>query len=897
MKDKKVKSIKQKIIISLLIVMLTFTFVMPTYSQADFGGELIEPICDLLRALGDVANNLIGKTVGTGDSLLGSAVNKSDSGVYKALRDVVFDQCDGKTDEASIRAIFDVDNPSSNMKEKKVMIVGRNTDAVPEGMGYLKKKSDLVAPNIKVTPIEIFAGRVAFLDADFFGDTTSSEYQDTMIGGEEYSTAGKLKKVISNWYQGLRLIAIVGLLSVLVYVAIRMITSAVASDKAKYKQMFIDWVIALCLVFFLHYIMVFSMTMVKEIQKLFVTDNPKTSSKTINTILVNVVDTNGNTVKYSWNDAYNNAVATNPSMGAGVKELTEQLKDQDSGAYTGDVPGIFPTNLIGYNRILSENPDGWNKLTYTIMYLALTFYTIYFFFIYLKRIVILTFLTIIAPLVALTYPIDKVKDSRAQAFEYWLREYLVNAMLPIIHLVLYTILVTSAIDLVVESPLYAVCVLAFIVPAEKMIKSMFGIRSETAPAMGGFAGGALAAQALQRLGKGKEKSKESGGSNKIRTKDKNVTDPNIVEGDGLDALAAEDGNLAIGSGAAAATATMGANQDTNNQNTNNTNNEEDEYIGFGREYTDEELENLGANSGPSLQDSESGLPITNQDDLDVTSVPNTGKTESNFTKYLREKYDIPVGKTGKTLLKRAALGAGRVALRGSALIGGSAIGLAGGIVGGNMNDMWKGAMLGGIAGKAIGNKTARGIENTASSLSDAYNQITYGKKEAQNRQADAEFMNDIGNRQHVADKIMKENPEMKRSERNREIEKRMQEYAKYRRTGVTDIKEMDRIYDIKENRTASVREQLQSAQAANNEAEQQRLQQELSRQEEFAQKYAIEIANLSTHYDAGTFREANKTDNATKALARKFEKKGLSARQAKKAADNAMNQIRIVKGE
>lgn len=74
MKDRKVKSIKQKIIISLLTVMLVFTCIMPTYSQADIGGTLLTPVCELLLSIGDVANNLIGKTVGTGDSMVDAAV-------------------------------------------------------------------------------------------------------------------------------------------------------------------------------------------------------------------------------------------------------------------------------------------------------------------------------------------------------------------------------------------------------------------------------------------------------------------------------------------------------------------------------------------------------------------------------------------------------------------------------------------------------------------------------------------------------------------------------------------------------------------------------------------------------------------------------------------------------
>lgn len=46
------------------------------------------------------------------------------------------------------------------------------------------------------------------------------------------------------------------------------------------------------------------------------------------------------------------------------------------------------------------------------MYIALTGYTLYFIIIYIKRALILTVLTMIAPLIALTYPIDKVKDGQ-----------------------------------------------------------------------------------------------------------------------------------------------------------------------------------------------------------------------------------------------------------------------------------------------------------------------------------------------------------------------------------------------------------------------------------------------------------------------------------------------------
>ena len=47
------KGTMQKIII-LIVIVLTFNFIMPTYSQADFGGVLMGPIIDFVSGIGDV---------------------------------------------------------------------------------------------------------------------------------------------------------------------------------------------------------------------------------------------------------------------------------------------------------------------------------------------------------------------------------------------------------------------------------------------------------------------------------------------------------------------------------------------------------------------------------------------------------------------------------------------------------------------------------------------------------------------------------------------------------------------------------------------------------------------------------------------------------------------------
>ena len=875
MKTKKIGKLKQKIIISLITVMMTFTWIMPTYSQADFGGALLEPVCDLLLAVGDIANFLVSKTAGVKSRIIPGTTDAN-------LEKIQKEECNGLSNAKEIQAYF-----GGKLIRKEIKLSNYSPEqAAEDDVDYIPA-TNIVYPHVKITPMEIFSGRVALLDANFFQEV-NDDYKARMLGAGEVgedsdtgnSTVADLKETISTWYQALRMIAIVGLLSVLVYVGLRMVTAAVATDKAKYKEMFVDWVIALCLVFFLHYIMVFTMTMVQEVQNLFISGiststNNDTNKKTINTILL--VYRNETLVPKDTGNNNDNSHFDDTPVDPGTGNFDTTVPSEYETLVTEKA---FPTNLIGYNRVLAGNPDAIPKLTYTIMYLALTFYTVYFFFIYIKRVIILTFLTIIAPLVALTYPIDKVKDSKAQAFEFWLREYIVNAMIPIIHLVLYTVLVTSAIDLAVKSPLYAICVLAFIVPAEKIVKEMFGIKSSTTPALGGFAGGALAAQMVQKLGKGGKDKGKDGKSDKIRTKDdKNVTDPNLVEGDGLDALAGTDVNAGnAGIPMAGAGGGAGANPTPNQTARTQQPSGEPQRQGPPTRFQAGMQNAWNATGGRAVS------TISNSWNSDKNR-----QRRKNFGNMLRRKYNIPRGKTGRTLLKRAAKGIGRTYLKGAALIGGAAIGLAGGIVGGDMNDMWKGAALGGTAGSQLGKKASAGIESLAGTVQEDVREINYGEDEANNLFADQEFVNNVENRAHVVEKIEEENRanniKMDRFQVNDELEKRMQEYAKYRRAGITDIKEMDRLHKIQESLMPT---EEQRNNMTSDEQEQERANVEAQ---------TLEIAKLSTRYSADMFRDAGKIDKARDALAQRFEKKGIESARANALAADTMAKIRKIKGE
>jgi len=332
------------------------------------------------------------------------------------------------------------------------------------------------------------------------------------------SPANKLQSYVSKWYIALRTIALVGLLSVLLYIGIRIIlSSASANDKAKYKNMLKDWIVAICILFTLHYIMAFMLDM---------TENA--------------------------NNIIRNNVATKSSS-----------EDYEKDILMSDI-----RNKIG-ESYKDVKKDMWDVAGYTVMYLALVILTGVFTVQYLKRVIYMAFLTMIAPMIALTYPLDKIKDNKAQAFSFWLREYIFNCLIQPVHFLLYTLLIGNASDFATTNMLYAIVALGFLVPAEKLIKEMFGIKSSTpVGTLGAAAGGAMVMSMLNKMkakppkGEGKDGS-GSGAPKGVRTATRSSsgsTSANESNETGAEAVAGSEGGVStVSSGPAPVMAANAAN--------------------------------------------------------------------------------------------------------------------------------------------------------------------------------------------------------------------------------------------------------------------------------------------------------------------------------------------------
>ena len=725
------------------------------------------------------------------------------------------------------------------------------------GVWYSKEAlpEDLYLPEYSISAEEIFKGDILLFNVDFFspekeiylktagnykdGDDIKtdekkvrniklSDYKDkqedlnkimkdegvkkyfyydddgtTEIVTSKQNTAYEIQGVVSKWYNSIRSIAVVLMMSVLLYIGIRMMLSTVASDKAKYKQMLIDWLVGMCLLFFMHYIMAFAVTLTKEFTK--VIDSAYADPKTHHVILENDDD-----------DKIKDELTK-----MGMKDL---IVEQDDGTTYIDLP----TNLMGKMRLQLQLTTGTTQfIGYGLCFMILVMYTIFFAFTYLKRVIYLAFLTIIAPLVALTYPIDKLNDGQAQGFNKWLKEYIFNLLIQPLHLLLYTMLVSSAFEFAGINVWYMLVAIGFLIPAEKLLRSFFGFEKAVTP--GSFAGAAVGAGLISRgIGGLLHKMPMPGGPGK----------PGLGKGgngdkDGIEGMApktrfkADEFNAAnaIMGGAAL----MGDSSEPNKEKENDEILKRYRAEGFGKnangEYFNPYTSEYDANYSPLKDSSYGGLEIPKEESKEKLTIPENSINELNNDNKIRnaDKEAPKPKKKIKRVAKAAAIGGkklfgkgirkgigftakkirtapnvmGKVAVGATmGAIAGTA-GVAAGIASGDISNAVKYGMAGAGTGMATGTKLAESAEKRFQGsgqheIMDAMKESYYGEEEYKEKQKDKQI------------KQMMKNQEMKQQLSNNVGEKTAKEMykngdvEKMLRLGISDTTDMAAIHKLQE---------------------------------------------------------------------------------------------------
>lgn len=233
-----------------------------------------------------------------------------------------------------------------------------------------------------------------------------------------------IRESIAGFYVALRNLAIVLSLAVLIFIGIQMARNNVAEDRAKYKEWLVNWLVGFGLIFVIHYIIVFVIQ--------------------ANTMLVEVLE---------------------------------------KGAFNSD------SEIGNFMRVLLQQA-WWIPFTKSfgslIMYLGLTIMSFIFLIVYIKRMITIAFLIVIAPLITVTYSIDKIDNNKSEILNTWLREFLYNVLIQPFHCLLFAVFISPAMDLLLGSGymnlgtmLYAIILTFSIFMGQKIIREIFGFGSSS----------------------------------------------------------------------------------------------------------------------------------------------------------------------------------------------------------------------------------------------------------------------------------------------------------------------------------------------------------------------------------------------------------------------------------
>lgn len=849
------KNFLYKLIACVCIFLVLINFASPQRAYAakedsGVGGVLVNPICKLLCALGDAIMNIIQKSVmGTNAT---ETFDNSDEAWYEKVWTalvvigaiiaicVVISLIPGGW--AFVGAALATVGKFLLAKGIQTLLI-YGTACLVVGAGTVNQciasvaavagdalSDTVVLPTFNIGPQEIFSGKILLFDANIFnpkqvfveyqnGDDTAATYETTLekwkkMSDQPYHATGyyyiedgekiytstnnaaqELKDIIAKWYYIIRNIALVGAMITLLYIGIRMMITSLAAEKAKYKQMLSDWVIAICLIVLMHYIMIFAHSFVESITKIF-------NNTANNGMYIAVINEPGDNLKKAIKDLEKD----------GVTYLSEDEKNI-----------TWPTNMMGMYRVQAQQyKDNMEHVGYTLAYLTLVIFTLAFSFSYIKRLLYLLFLTVISPFVALTYPLDKIHDGKAQAFDMWMREYIFNLLIQPFHLLLYTIFVTMAFELASTNVIYSLVVLGFMIPAEKFLRTMFGFNKASTPGLlAGPAGAALTMSAIGSLRKfasgghgghgadGKGQGKEE--KNNLRTNDSGYTRDALISDL---ANQGENGNS--------------ENNTNNGDNANNLNNEQErQRLDSERSVLDEteaeeaareqreqqqldirqqELPQIESESEPDELELEPDDTQRNQtlrerisntrpvrfvgnvrDKIETTRDRAIDKINENprAKKFLRGAgATAKVGwKLAKPALGNAAKFTANVAT--GAALGG--IGIASGIASGDINSVTKNAALGATTGVALSNGiTNRVVNDMRNSVNKVDSTVTDWQKEYYGKEYEQKMRDKLDN-QFVNDreirKLYKQKLELKSE---KEVDDVMEDALKYRRYGIND---------------------------------------------------------------------------------------------------------------
>ena len=232
---------------------------------------------------------------------------------------------------------------------------------------------------------------------------------------------------VSTWFRIFYLVAVGLLFLILIYIAIRALMSSLSQNLAEVKEMLTNWIVSVFILAMLSFIIAGTIL--------------------LNNFLLDIIR----------------------NVYGGSQSLHEQG--------TNVVKSIFSLGLI-------------QQITGMIMAGLLIRQTVTFLITYIRRVIKIAFFIIIAPFIAVSYTMDKMKDKKAQALSYWNKQFIMTVLIQPFHAILFIILMTLAQATISSganngilgfgslNPIYlilVVLILNFIEQAEKELAKLFDL--------------------------------------------------------------------------------------------------------------------------------------------------------------------------------------------------------------------------------------------------------------------------------------------------------------------------------------------------------------------------------------------------------------------------------------
>lgn len=252
----------------------------------------------------------------------------------------------------------------------------------------------------------------------------------------------KIREFIAMWYTIIRLLALAAMLIVLIGIGIKMALSTIASEKAVYKRMFIDWIVGIIILFAIHYLIYFVII--------------------INETLVETVRETANSINKTQLQFVNFGNKTKD------KETNEDIQVVNDDEIEISIYEEIRTRA--YDAKLSVGLSGM------IMYMTLVYFAIRYSISYLKRYLTVIVLSLIAPPLGVAYALQKALTGKSSSFKKWMTEFVMTVIIQIVHALIYAVFISTALALSMESVagmIVALIFMNFALKAEKMFRQIF----------------------------------------------------------------------------------------------------------------------------------------------------------------------------------------------------------------------------------------------------------------------------------------------------------------------------------------------------------------------------------------------------------------------------------------